>query len=316
MAVRPKVVIVGAGFGGLSATRALRRAPVQVTLVDANNFHLFQPLLYQVATAGLDSDDIAYPVRGILRRQRNARFRLGRLSSVDLNRRLVHLDDGGTLPYDWLVLAIGAVSASFGVVGVAEHALGLKSLRDANRLRAHLLQRVEAADVAAAGSVATDPADLSVVIVGGGPTGVELAGGIRELFDKVLARDFPHLELPRARITLVEATDRVLGTFAPRLSAKAERALARRGIELELGTGVERIEHGAVVLADGRRLEGGTIVWAAGVRANPIAAGIGLPTGRGGRVHVAADLSLVERPEVFAVGDVAGSAGQDGAPLP
>jgi NADH dehydrogenase len=301
------VVIIGAGFGGLAAARALRRAPVEVTLVDANNFHLFQPLLYQVATAGLDADDIAYPVRGTLRRQRNARFRLGRLHAADLDARRVELDDGTQLPYDWLVLAIGAVTATFGVDGAEEHAHGLKNLRDATRLRAHLLQRFEEADAAA--TVA--PRDLSVVIVGGGPTGVELAGGIRELYDKVLARDFPRLDLQHARITLVEATDRVLGTFEPRLSGKAARALARRRVDVELGVGVRRIDERGVELADGRRLDAGTVVWAAGVRANPLASALGLPTTRGGRVLVEPDLSLAGRPEVFAIGDVAAASNGD-----
>jgi NADH dehydrogenase len=306
-----KVVVVGAGFGGLNTVRSLRRADAEITLVDVNNFHLFQPLLYQVATAGLDADDIAYPVRGTLRRQRNARFRLGRVEGVDLAARTVELRDGTRLPYDVLVLSIGAVSASFGVDGVEEHALGLKSLRDAERVRAHLLHRFEAASAGDA-----EPRDLDVVIVGGGPTGVELAGGIRELYDKVLARDFPDLDVRSARITLVEATDRVLGTFAPRLSDRAAEQLTQRNITLALGTGVARVADGAVELTDGRAIAGGTIIWAAGVRANPMAAAFGLPTGRGGRVVVQPDLSIAEHPEVFVIGDVALSTSDDGAPLP
>jgi NADH:ubiquinone reductase (H+-translocating) len=306
------VVVVGAGFGGLNTVRSLRDADVDITLVDANNFHLFQPLLYQVATAGLDADDIAYPVRGTLRRQRNARFRLGRVTALDLDARTVQLADGSALPYDTLVLAIGAVSASFGVPGVDEHALELKSLTDAERVRGHLLHRFE--DASAAGTTA--PGDLDVVIVGGGPTGVELAGGIRELYDKVLARDFPHLAVRDATITLVEATDRVLGTFAPELSESAARALRSRGITLALGTGVRCVEQGGVQLADGRIIDAGTVVWAAGVRANPLAAEFGLPVTRGGRVQVEADLSIAGRPDVFVIGDVAASPSVDGAPLP
>jgi NADH dehydrogenase len=307
-----RIVVVGAGFGGLNTVRSLRDAAVDITLVDANNFHLFQPLLYQVATAGLDADDIAYPVRGTLRRQRNARFRLGRVTGVDLDAREVALADGTSLPYDVLVLSIGAVSASFGVAGVEEHALQLKSLADAERVRSHLLHRFEAAS--AAGGAADG--ELDVVIVGGGPTGVEMAGGIRELYDKVLARDFPDLPIRTAKITLVEATDRVLGTFAPKLSASAERALRKRGIDLALGTGVDRVVPGGVDLADGRAIRGGTVIWAAGVRANPLASEFGLPVGRGGRVVVDADLSVRDHPEVFVVGDVAASPSVDGGALP
>jgi NADH dehydrogenase len=307
-----KVVVVGAGFGGLNTVRALRRADVDITLVDVNNFHLFQPLLYQVATAGLDDDDIAYPVRGTLRRQHNARFRLGRVVALDLARRNVRLLDGTELPYDVLVLAIGAVSASFGVPGVERHALPLKTLVDAERVRAQLLHRVEAAS---AGH--TDgPRHLDVAIVGGGPTGVELAGGIRELYDKVLARDFRELDVRSAKITLVEATDRVLGTFAPRLSDRAARELRRRNIDLALGTGVARVERDRVVLADGREIPAGTLIWAAGVRAHPLAAELGLPTGRGGRVAVRADLTVEGHDDVFVVGDVAASPGTDGQALP
>jgi NADH dehydrogenase len=312
MIARTKVVVIGAGFGGLNTVRSLRDTDVDITLVDVNNFHLFQPLLYQVATAGLDADDIAYPVRGTLRRQRNARFRLGRVTSVDLAARTVGLHDGATLPYDVLVLSIGAVSASFGVPGVEEHALELKTLLDAERVRAHLLHRFEAASAAGA----QQACDLDVVIVGGGPTGVELAGGVRELYDKVLARDFPDIAVRAARITLVEATNRVLGTFAPRLSESAARQLQRRNIDLALGSGVERVVADGVMLADGRQIRGGTVIWAAGVRANPLAAAFGLPIGRGGRVLVQPDLTVEDDPEVFVIGDVAASPDGRDAPLP
>jgi NADH dehydrogenase len=307
-----KVVVVGAGFGGLNVVRSLRHAPVDITLVDSNNFHLFQPLLYQVATAGLDADDIAYPVRGTLRRQRNARFRLGRVTAVDPAARTVSLRDGATLPYDVLVLAIGAVTASFGIEGVEEHALGLKSMADAEHVRSEILNHFER--VSAAG-LASSP-ELDVIIVGGGPTGVELAGGIRELYDKVLARDFPDIDVEQATITLVEATDRVLGTFAPKLSERAARALGARNITLSLGVGVERVVPGGVDLANGRQIRGGTVIWAAGVRANPIASEFGLPVGRGGRVVVNEDLSVPDHPEVFVIGDVAASPSDDGGMLP
>jgi NADH:ubiquinone reductase (H+-translocating) len=311
-----KIVVVGAGFGGLNVVRSLRHADVDITLVDVNNFHLFQPLLYQVATAGLDADDIAYPVRGTLRRQKNAHFRLGRVTALDLDGRTVRLRDGSSLPFDVLVLAIGAVSASFGVPGVEEHALELKSLLDAERVRAHILHSFETASIALTSGQGLDANALDVVIVGGGPTGVELAGGIRELYDGVLARDFRDLDVRAANITLVEATDRVLGTFAPRLSDSAAMALRKRNIVLALGTGVDRVIPGGVELADGRKILGGTVIWAAGVRANPLAVEFGLPTGRGGRVAVLPDLTIDGHPELFVVGDVAASPSDDGAPLP
>lgn len=315
------VVVVGAGFAGLNTVRGLKRSPVDITLIDSHNYHLFQPLLYQVATAGLDGDDIAYPVRGTLRRQRNARFRLGRVDGVDLTERRVRLDDGSVIEYDALVLAIGAITATFGVPGVEEHAHGLKSLADAERLRTTLLHRFEHAS-AAVGSKGdranrrNDDHLLDVVIVGGGPTGVELAGGVRELYDKVLAKDFPELDARRARITLVEATDRVLGTFAPRLSDRAATALRKRNVTLELGTGVAEIHADRVELADGRSVPAGTIVWAAGVRAHPMAEAFGLPVDRNGRVVVRDDLSVEGHREVFVIGDVAASPSDDGAPLP
>ncbi len=316
MGDRPHVVIVGSGFGGLNAAKALRRAPVDVTLVDANNFHLFQPLLYQVAIAGLDADDIAYPTRGIVRKLGNVTFRLGRVSALDPCVRTVTLADGATLTYDRLVLAAGAVTNTFGVPGGDTYTLGLKSLRDAGRIRSHVLRRFEtaAADVAAGRPL--PPGALAIAIVGGGPTGVELSGGLQELLSRVLTRDFPTLPVDGSRITLVEATDRVLGTFAPKLSAKAARGLERMGVVLALGTGVQSIDPGAVVLADERRLEAGTIIWAAGVKAGPLAAASGLPLGRGGRIVVDDRLRVPTHPDIFVVGDIGASLDKKGQPLP
>jgi len=303
MAHRHHVVIVGAGFGGLAAARHLRAVPVDVTLVDANNFHTFQPLLYQVATAGLDGDDIAYAARGIFHRQRNATFHLGRVERVDLEARTVHLATGAPLVYDTLVLALGAVSNTYGIPGVDEHALGLKSLTEAVELRAHVLRQFERAD--ADPSVVAE-GGLTFVIAGGGPTGVELAGGLSELF-KVLRRDFPRLDVTRARIVLVEPTDRLLGTFHPRLSEHAARTLRSRGVEVELGVGVAKASSTAVVLTDGRAIPTATLVWTAGVRAHPLADTLGVEQTRGGRIVVAPDLSLPDHPEVFVVGDLAAS---------
>jgi NADH dehydrogenase len=299
---RPKVLVVGAGFGGLAAVKALKDAPVDVTLVDANNFHTFQPLLYQVATAGLDVDDIAYPVRGIFRRQRNVTVRMARVTGVDIEARCVTVDRGGPLPYDFLVLAAGAVSADFGVPGVAEHAFALKSVGDASTLRAQVLDRFEAA--------AVDPGEveaggLDIVICGGGPSGVELAGAMQELYAKVLTRDFPSTEVSHAHIVLVEAADRLLGAFSQVSSDRALRTLTRRGVQVLLGVGVQAVDATGVTLTDGRTVPAHTVVWTAGVRANPIASMLSLPIGRGGRVVVGPDLSVPGHPELFVVGDMA-----------
>jgi len=313
---RPCVVIVGAGFAGLAAARELRDAPVDVVLVDANNFHTFQPLLYQVATAGLDADDVSFPVRGIVRRRRHASnviVRMARVTELDLTARTVTLDGASTLDYDALVLASGAVTADFGVPGVAEHAFALKHLDDALALRAHVLDVFERA--------AADPhfaagGGIDIVVCGGGPTGVEMAGGLSELFTKVLAKDFPQLLVREARIVLVEPAARLLTPFHPSSSARALRTLRRRGVDVRLGVGVARIEHDRVDLTDGSSVQAHTAVWASGVAAEGLAAATGAATGRGGRLVVGDDLSIPGHPEVFAVGDIAATAGRDGAPLP
>ena len=312
MGTRPHVVVVGAGFGGLNAAKALASVDVDVTLVDANNFHLFQPLLYQVAIAGLDPDDIAYPTRGIVRRLRNVSFRMARVTGIDLETRRVLLDGGDDLRYDRLVLAAGAVTNTFGVPGADVHALGMKSLRDADAIRERILRSYERAEADLASGRTLSPSALAVAIVGGGPTGVELAGGIQELITHVLHRDMPNLPSGLSRVTLVEATDRVLGTFASSLSKSAERALRRHGVELQLGTGVAAIDADGVRLADGRRIDAATVVWAAGVKAGPLAAASGLPLGRGGRIVVDQHLRVAGHDDVFAIGDIAASLAPDG----
>ena len=306
----PHVVIVGAGFGGLRAARGLKDAAVRVTLIDANNFHTFQPLLHQMATAGLDAGDIGFPVRAVVRRQKNATFRLGRVTAIALADKRLTLGDGAVVSFDYLVIAAGSVSTTFGVTGVAEHTFALKTLPDALAIRDHLLRLVES-------SSATDSVDqLGIAVVGGGPTGVEIAGGLRELLDRVLQKDFPHRNLASVPVTIVEAADRVLGTFHPSLSERAQRTLVDRGVRVEVGVGVDHVESGAVVLRDGRRIEAGTIVWAAGVAASPVASLLGVALGRGGRIPVGADLSIDGHPEVFAIGDIAQSPTDDGRPLP
>jgi NADH dehydrogenase len=298
----------------LRVVKGLRRAPVDVTVIDPNNFHTFQPLLYQVASAGLDAGDVSFPVRGILRRSKSARFLLGTVTAIDLERRALTVDGEIHLDYDFLVVAAGTVSTSFGISGVDEHALPLKTLHDAVRLRTRLLATFEHAGTEVAAG--RPRPELSIVIVGGGPTGVETAGGLRELVDRVLSKDFKDLQLDGLPITLVEAAPRVLMPFTPKSSAKAEQTLARRGVDVITGVGVDRVEADAVLLADGRRLPSAVTIWAAGVVGNPVAKLLGVPLTRAGRIPVRADLSLDGHPEVFAIGDIAASPSEDERPLP
>ena len=297
---RPQVVIIGSGFGGIRAAKGLVDVDVDVTIIDANNFHTFQPLLYQVATAGLDADNIGFPIRGIFRRSKSVRFVLGDVSGIDLQHQTVATRDGRTFGYDYLVIAAGTISSSFGIEGVDDNTFPLKTVHDALRLRAHLLSRFETASAQVGASF-----DLGIVVVGGGPTGVEMAGGLRELIDRVFTKDYPDLALAPVSITLIEAADRVLGPFHPSLSERAAETLRKRNIDVEVGIGVDHIEPGTVVLRDGRRISAGTIVWAAGVTASPVARLRGVDLGRGGRIPVGDDLSLAGHPNVFAIGDIA-----------
>ena len=304
---RHRVVVIGAGFGGLAVAKGLRREAVDVVLVDQHNFHTFQPLLYQVATAGLGADDIAYPVRGIVRRQGNVTFRMGTVTAIDLPAKRVTLTSGDgddVLSFDSLVVAAGAVSDDFGVPGVDEFAVPLKSLADAERIRARVLRQFERA-VAEPATVAAGA--LDVVVCGGGPTGVELAGGIAELYRRVLARDAPYLDVRPARIVLVDMADRLLATFSAASSAAARRTLERRGVEVRLGTGVAGVTGDGVELADGTTIRASTVVWAAGVRAHPLAAALGTELDRRGRIVVGADLAVPGHPDVYAIGDIAGA---------
>jgi NADH dehydrogenase len=310
-AMTTHVVIVGAGFGGLTAAKALRGAPVRVTLVDQHNFHTFQPLLYQVATAGLGSEDIAHSVRGIFHDQANVAFALGRVAGVDPVARTVLLADGPAVPYDFLVLAAGAVTNTFGVPGVAEHALALKGLDEALAVRNHVLRQFELADrdpaVAAAGG-------LTVVVIGGGPTGVELAGALTELFDTVLARDFPRLDMAHARVVLVEATDRLLGPFSAASGSYALHKLRAMGVDVRLGAQVSEITAEGVCLADGSVIATRSPIWVAGVRAHPLAEAAPFEQTRGGRIAVGPDLTVPGHPDVFVIGDLAGAAASGSRP--
>ncbi len=311
--MQPKVVIVGAGFGGISAARALANAPVDVTIVDRHNFHTFSPLLYQVATAGLAPDDIAPNLRGIVQDDLNVESRLANVSGVDFDRREVLVDQGPPLPYDYLVLAAGAVSSDFGVPGVAEHAIPLKTLDDATRLRSTVLARFEAANAEPA---LIDDGALTFVIAGGGPTGVELSGALAELFTKVLAKDFKHLDVSRARVVLVEMTDHLISGFSPKSQVEALVELELRGVEVRLGTSIASVAGDEVRLGDGTAIRAHTVVWTAGVKANPIAAGLGLATTERGEISVNPDLTVPTHPEVFVIGDLAAAEGRNGKLYP
>ncbi|MPZ88887.1 MAG: NAD(P)/FAD-dependent oxidoreductase [Nitriliruptorales bacterium] len=310
---RPRVVVVGGGFGGLAVARELRGVPVDVLLVDQDNYHLFQPLLYQVATAGLEPADIAYALRGILRRIPNAHFFMAEVVGVDWDASCLLTAAGEKIPFDHLVLAAGATTATFGVPGAAEHAFALKDLRHAVALRSHLLEQFERC---AAHPELIDEGLLTVVIVGGGPTGVEMAGALRELFTKVLAKDFPALEVWRARVMLVEMADSVLTAFHRSLQRDAARALKVRRVELRLGTSVSRVTPERVELSDGSHIPARTVLWAAGVRANSLADRLDVPQGRGGRIVVGPDLSVPGRPQIWVVGDLGAAKDVEGQLLP
>ena len=302
MGVRPHVVVVGAGFGGLAVARSLDRDPVEVTLIDRNNFTTFQPLLYQVATAGLNAADVAHPIRGLFHRQRNLRVLMGEVTGADWERREVLLEEHQPVPFDHLVLAMGAVATWFGVPGAAEHAVPLYTLEDAVEVRNHVVSRFEAAD---ADPSLVDRGELNFVVVGGGPTGVEMAGALAELFAVVFKRDYPTLGVGRARVVLVETRDRLLEPFHPASQRAALDALRARQVEVRLEETVDEVTPDHVRFTSGEVLQARTVIWAAGVRAHPVARAMGLPTMASGRVEVDADLSVPAREGVWAVGDVA-----------
>ena len=304
----PHIVIVGAGFAGLEAAKALNGANVRITLVDRNNYHKFQPLLYEVAMAGLEPDDIAHNVRNIFQGQPNVQFRLGTVTDIDPEAKQVHVRNGNPVAYDRLILAAGAVSHDFGVTGVREHAYPLKNLPDAVNLRNRVLRQFERYDREAT----SDPGLLNFVIVGGGPTGVEMAGALVELFDS-LDRDFDTFDIhDRARCILLERDDALLPAYAGGLQAYTQEVLASRGVDVMTSAAVERVEATAVHLADGRSIPTQTLVWAAGVRASPVADMVGAPQARDGRLIVNSDLQVPSHPSIYAVGDMAAMEGESG----
>ena len=306
-----RVIVVGGGFGGLNAALRLRRLPVDVTLVDRRNFHLFQPLTYQVATGALSPGDVAYPLRALFKRRSNVRVLLGDVTGVDLEARAVELAGGDRLAYDTLIVAAGSSYAYFGHDEWAAHALEVKTLESATAVRSRLLLAFERAEREPPGP-ARD-ALLRFVVVGAGPTGVEMAGQIGELARDTLRRDFHTIDPRRARVLLLDAGDRLLATFPPSLSRRAQRSLERLGVTVRLGSMVVGVDGDGVTLADGERVPSRTVVWAAGVQASGLATAIGeaagAPVDRAGRVTVNDDLTLPGHPEVLLVGDAVRLAG-------
>ena len=308
---RPQVVIIGGGFGGIKAAHALQNAPVDITLIDRNNHHVFQPLLYQVATAELSPADISGPIRHILRKQRNTHVLMAEVTSVDVKNQYVHMTQR-SLRYDYLIIATGATHGYFGHDEWERFAPGLKTVADATAIRRKVLLAFEAAEME------TDPAKLQAlltfVLVGAGPTGVEMAGAIAELAHKALASDFRHIDPKLARIVLVEAAPRMLLAFPEKLATTAQQALEKLGVEVRTHTAVTGIDDEGVLLGEAR-LEAKTVIWTAGVAASPAGKWLNAEVDRAGRVKVQNDLTLPGYTNVFVIGDTA-SVFQDGKPLP
>lgn len=312
MKKRPHVVIVGAGFGGLGVAEQLAHVTVDVTLIDRHNYHTFQPLLYQVATSLLNAEDVGASVRSMFRRQENVSFRLGTVTGIDVPGHKILLDDDKEISYDYLVLAGGASVNYFNTPGAAEHAFPLYTLMNAVKLRNRILERFEAAD--------RDPelikeGALNFVIVGAGPTGVETAGALSDLFYNLLPHDFHKLATENARVIIVDLGKEVLAQFKNNLRVYAKEELEQRRVELRLGEAVAEVGPTFVKLKSGEEIQTHTLVWAGGVRANPLADLLGLPQGRGGRVKLNPDLSVPDHQEIFVVGDM-GEVASDGKVLP
>jgi NADH dehydrogenase len=309
------VAIIGGGFGGLNAAKALDGAPVKITLIDRRNYHLFQPLLYQVATAGLSPADIATPIRGVLSKQANADVLMAEVVGVDRARKVVKVSENGAvreIPYDDLVIATGSRHSYFGHDEWEDLAPGLKSIGDATKIRQRILLAFERAEQE------TDPskraAELTFVLVGGGPTGVELAGSIAELAHQALQSDFRHVDPQSTRILLVEAGPRILAAFPEGLAEKAAQYLRKRGVEIRTGGRVDQVDAEGVSIS-GERIAARTVIWAAGVAASPAGKWLSAETDRAGRVRVGADLTLPGAPEIFVIGDTA-ACEEGGKPLP
>ena len=313
MNVPPRIVIIGGGFGGLYAARALARYPVAITVVDRKNHHTFQPLLYQVATAVLSPGEIASPIRGILRRQRNVSVLLSEVTGFDLDGKHVLLENGLTLPYDYLIVAAGATHSYFGHDDWQHFAPGLKTIEDALEIRRRVLLAYEVAERRALAGEQPEP--LNFIVIGGGPTGVELAGALADIARHALTHDFRSIDPASSRVLLLEGGPRVLPSYPQDLSAKAEQQLRSLGVEVRTSTLVTGIEGGLVRIGT-EQIPAAVILWAAGVHASPLGAKLGAPLDRAGRVLVNPDLSVPAHPEVFVIGDLAAFKNEDGSMLP
>jgi NADH dehydrogenase len=302
------VVVVGGGFAGLSAVRALRSADVDVLLLDCNAYATFQPLLYQVATGGLNPGDVTYALRAFTSRYRNARFRRVCVTGVDPGKRRVHTNTGEEIPYDYLVLCFGVTANYFGIPGAEEHSRTIYTRRSALEVRDIVFSNLEAVVQDLPGAV-----EPVAVVVGGGATGVEMAGMLAELRNATLPKNYPEIDVERVRVILVEMTDDVLGPFAPDMRRYAAKELRERGVELRLGTAVEEVSEDSVLLSGGERVPSAATIWATGVKVHDQVSKWGLPQGRGGRIQVEPDMRVVGHPEIFAVGDIAVSVDE---PLP
>jgi NADH dehydrogenase len=310
---RPHVVIVGAGFGGLETAQKLRNAPIQITLIDRQNYHLFQPLLYQVAIAGLVPSQIAYPLRTIFRKQKNLTFQMGEVTSIDFEARYVR-SNGSVIAYDYLVLAVGGQTNFFGLQGVKDNGFQLKSIEDATGTRNHLLRMFERA------SREVDPdirrALLTFVVVGGGPTGVETAGALAELITHVMAKDYPQMDLSEVRVLLVEATNTVMTAYPDELRKATAKLLEDKKVQILLNTRLTDYNGRRITLADGVHIDAYTLIWTAGVRSAEITDRLGVQQAAAGRVCVEPTLQLPQHPEVFVIGDAAYVVDEKGQPLP
>jgi len=303
---KPKVVILGGGFGGLAAARALYKS-AEVTVVDRHNFQTFLPLLYQVSTAGLAADHVAYPIRGALRKT-NIKFRMGSPISIDHKNKEVKLDSSEVLKFDHLIVALGSVSADFGIPGVNEYALGMKTVHEALTIRAEIMRRFE--DLCRF----EDETKLSISVIGGGPTGVEMAGAIAELIRGPLKSDQANAAA-HIQVSLIEAGPRLLPPFAPSLSERTKKDLEKLGVKVMLNTAVKAIEHRKIILKDNTEINSEITIWAAGVKGSDAMAQLNLPT-NGNRVTVEPTMQVKNYPNIWALGDIAGAIGKDGRPLP
>jgi NADH:quinone reductase (non-electrogenic) len=314
MAQVPHVIILGAGFGGIGALKKLRDANVRITLIDKNDYHTFQPLLYQVATDELAPGEVGFPIREVLHKHQNTTFHQGVVTSIDPAKREVTMDGRAPLQYDYLVLALGAVVNFFQTPGADQHAFPLYTMNDAIRLKDHILKMFEAVDKNPA---LIDDGALNFCVVGGGPTGVEVSGALAELLHTEIRQDYPNLPIDSAQVFLYEHSPSLLGTFMPKLQDYARKALEERGVKVHTGTGVRKVESASIELATGEVVKTHTLVWAGGLSANPIVHCLGVKLVHGGRIPVGPDLQVQDFPGLFAIGDIAVMTdGKTGQPLP